>query len=469
MPKKRHQSRFSKPQSTAPASLSISSTPGTSSSRSSRSSRRNSHHDENRGVNELLADLRRSGAGGGGGQQPVEIPPTLPPVLRSILQLPEVPVLRPRRPERRRNAGPPPPRSWLSVGDRAAELRKIQQFSKPEEYEHRPLPGAYLPGEGGLVDIILRRFVVDWEFQNSYCRYCLYDLPKHIRDGLISYLSTWSPDGVSITDLKLILLPPEDEEEGFENPDRLPPSVANEDFTHLNLNGAVGRSLKLRELSQFLFPPQPQVAGPQESWDSPEEGGSAVPRPLLPNLTHLSLAIRPECTSDVSWRQLLSFATNCSTLTHLSLAFWPEPSMTPNAKLASFVSPQGRTVQYSGTGPYSHSLDNDWFEAIIVLRRLSKALYGLEYLDLTGCGNWYSALWSTVAKEAVDWVGDWGKITTLVLHPGYKLPDEAGPAEAARYWEIVQNAERIERHVTAKRAGRGRFITVETAKRSEFG
>jgi hypothetical protein len=104
-----------------------------------------------------------------------------------------------------------------------------------------------------------------------------------------------------------------------------------------------------------------------------------------------------------------------------------------------------------------------------VLRRLSKTLYGLEYLDLTGCDDWYSTLWSTVGQETIDWVGDWGKISTLLLYPGYRLGEDAGPADRAKYWETAQNAERVERHISSRRAGRGRFITVETVKRSDFG
>ncbi|KAK0645677.1 hypothetical protein B0T16DRAFT_457683 [Cercophora newfieldiana] len=481
MPKKRfHQARYSKPQSTAPASLSISSGGGggAAGAGSGRGSRRNSQHDDtstNRGVNELLADLRRTGLGGGGGgaiQRAVEIPPTLPPVLRNILQLPEPPALRPRRPDRRRtHAGPPPPRSWISGADRAAELRKLQQFGRPEDREHRPLPGVYAPEEGSLIDAVLRRFAFDWAFQREYCQYCLFDLPKHLRAALVTYLGVWNPEGVRVEDIQAILLPPDDEEDDDQG--RLSPSSANEYFSHLDLTGSVGRSLKLRELGRFLFPARllhSTGTEMKESWDAPEDiSAVTVPRPLLPNLTHLALGIRPDCAQSVSWRQLLAFVAHCPTLTHLSLAFWPEPSLTPNAKLASFITPYGRTVQYSGTGPYSHSLDNDWSEAIVVLRRLSKTLYGLEYLDLTGCGDWYSTLWSTVGREAVDWVGDWGKISTLLLYPGYRLSEDAGAAERAKYWEIAQNAERVERHIAAKRAGRGRFITVETAKRSEFG
>ncbi len=76
------------------------------------------------------------------------------------------------------------------------------------------------------------------------------------------------------------------------------------------------------------------------------------------------------------------------------------------------------------------------------------------------------ALWSSVEHDAVDWVGDWGKMSILLLYPGYELEDDTAPADMARYWEIVQSAERVERHVRSRRAGRGRFITVETARRT---
>ncbi len=130
----------------------------------------------------------------------------------------------------------------------------------------------------------------------------------------------------------------------------------------------------------------------------------------FPNLCFESdpfiLGMDPQYSSAASWRQLLSLASRFTALTHLSLAYWPEPTLTPNAKLASVVSPDGRTVQYGGTGPYSHSLDNDWSEAILLLRRLSKVLYRLEYLDLTGCAEWYPALYSEADGDTIDWVSN---------------------------------------------------------------
>ncbi|KAL2128892.1 hypothetical protein VTI74DRAFT_8502 [Chaetomium olivicolor] len=466
MPKKRHLNKYSKPQSTAPALL------------SSTAARRNgSHHDDAsqvRGVNEILADLRRAGISGSGQRAPDVVQPTVPPAIRQILQLPETPPPSPRRPirvagpGRRAPAGPAPPPSWLSGPQRAegALQRTAIESGAAKDLEKQPMPGSSLPAHGSLIDIVLRNFAIDWEWQRQYCRYHLYELPTHLRVALIAYLVTYTQEGVSLEDLRAVLLPPPDVPEYQDDPG-LAPSVVNEAFCYLDLSRSLGRSLKLRELSDLLFPPQPELVDPQESWDAPEPSPADIPGALLPNLTHLSLALDPASSPSVSWRHLLSFASHLPGLTHLSLAFWPEPTLTPNAKLATVISPQtGRSVQYGGTGPYSHSLDEDWAEAVLVLRRLSRSVYGLEYLDLTGCGAWFPALWERAGEgDMVDWAGAWGKITTLVLYPGYRLSEGAGAAETSRYWEIVDAAKRVERYIRGLRAGKGRFITVETSKR----
>ena len=334
------------------------------------------------------------------------------------------------------------------------------------QHEQRPLPGPRLPGRGSLMDMVLRRFALDWEWQRLYCQYHLYELPTRLRIALVVYLGTYAQEGVSLRDLQAVLLPPPDVPE-YQNDPALAPSVMNESFSYLDVSGSVGRSLKLRELSDLLFPREAEDMGVQNSWDEPEQAPANIPRALLPNLTHLSLALDPECPHAVSWRHLLAFATHLSGLTHLSLAFWPEPNLTPNAQLATVVSPQtGRAVQYGGTGPYSHSLDDDWEEQVLVLRRLSRSLYGLEYLDLTGCGAWFPALWATAGEgDTVDWAGAWGKLATLVMYPGYQLREDAEPDETSRYWEFVDYAKRVGAHVRSRRAGKGRFLTVETCKR----
>lgn len=108
------------------------------------------------------------------------------------------------------------------------------------------------------------------------------------------------------------------------------------------------------------------------------------------------------------------------------------------------------------------SLDGDFSEAVLLLRRLSKALYSLEFLDLTGCGEWAAALWMTagVGGECVDWVGDWGKVERVRLGPGYVLGEgvEGGEREA---WErLVGVGRALERNVRGRRRGKGRGVLV---------
>lgn len=65
----------------------------------------------------------------------------------------------------------------------------------------------------------------------------------------------------------------------------------------------------------------------------------------------------------------------------------------------------------------------------------------------------------------VDWVGAWGKVERIVMYAGYKLGEEAGSSERARYEMVTENARRVERHVRGRRAEKGmgkRGIVVET-------
>ncbi|KAI1434553.1 hypothetical protein GGR50DRAFT_695054 [Xylaria sp. CBS 124048] len=467
MPKKRHQAIYSKPPSVAPASLRLSS-----------SSQSTSEHHE-ASVNELLANLRRSTLNPRHAQPSSSLSataPSVPPTIRHILQLPDSPLPVPRRPlrrdinGRRLPPGPPPPRSWIvpSLSRHTARSSSTRDDGEGGYIRHWPMPGVYKPTEGSLIDMILRRIALDWDQQREWNRFYLYTLPSKLRSALLSYISEFHNLRASITDLRLVILgPPDDElaQYGLEPTDM---NTLNFDISCLDLTCSLGKSLTLKELHEFLFGPKKVVASAVDdvldSWDTP----SPVVRPvkLLPNLTHLSLAIDPGSTPSVSWKQLLSFAEKLSQLTHLSLAGWPEPSLTPNAKFATLTSPvTGRSVQYSGTGPYSHVLDDDWSETILILKRLSRLLYSLEYLDLTGCGDWIRGLREKSEGEfsidLVDWVKDWGKITTLRLNSGYDLANNPSKTQALQFGDWIDEAVAVEKHIRAQRSGRGRWITVE--------
>lgn len=425
-----------------------------------------------KGVNERLANLRHASiAGSSASPRPLPAAaPSVPPAIRQILQLPETPALLPRRPVRQRfdshgrrlPAGPAPPRSWVSgrPGDATVERQssRSSRLSCPG-LSQTDLPGAYAPAPGSLIDVVLRRLALDWELHRVYNQYYLYFVPSHLKPALIRYVGVAAQQGVSLTDLRAILLPPDDVYDEVELGDE---SVSNAQVTCLDLSGSIARTLRLKDVSDLLFPssqsPSSEVL--QDSWDAAD----MVPSPsriLLPNLTHLSLALDPVGPNDASWKQLLALSTKLSTVTHLSLAFWPDPCLTPRARFSSIMSPQGQNISYGGTNYYSHSIDHDWSEALLVLRMLSNNLYKLEFLDLTGCGPWFKALKLVDGHDFVDWVGSWGKITLLKLYTGWTPGEDALPSERIAYREAVEIAASIEKHIIAKRAGKGRFITVE--------
>ncbi|WYZ46337.1 hypothetical protein EsH8_IX_000562 [Colletotrichum jinshuiense] len=461
MPKKRHQALYSKPQSTAPSSL------GASASASSAA------HSNRKGVNELLADLRRSSPSNRATSTAAAAvgTPTVPPALRQILQIPETPPPAPRRAPRfdatgrRVPPGPPPPRSWLSRSSHVT--RAHATAAQRGSHAIQSLPGTYEPDKGSLMDLLLRRMALNWEFQRDYDQYYLHTLPSRVRASLAKYVGVWYEGGASAADLRNILIPPvcEDGEQQQQQQQVDTEGLVslNNDIYFLDLTGSVGRSMTVKELADVLFPQQLAHAteAVQDSWDTAE--APSLPPKLLPNITHLCLAVAPSARGGpgVSWKHLLALAGRLPTLTHLSLAYWPEPSLTPNAKFSRIVSPEGRAEQYAGTGAYAHTLDDDWSEAVILLRKLSKCLYGLEYLDLTGCGAWIKGLMANVDGDRVDWAGPWGKVSTLKLRYGYDVSEDTPIADSERYRETAETARAIEKYIAAQRAGKGRFINVD--------
>ncbi|KAF4977470.1 hypothetical protein FZEAL_6034 [Fusarium zealandicum] len=459
MPKKRNHVKSFKPSSTAsPTAASTSS----SSDKPSRS------------VNELLANLRRtsinpSAAGASQSALPATAP-SVPPAIREILQIPDTPAPAPRRVVRQRfdghgrrlPAGPPPPRSWVTRRSADAHAEAFASSSSrlsPRGLEDTWLPGTYLPARGSLIDIVLQKLAYDWNFHRVYNQYHLYFVPNHLKPALIRYVGIAGQDGLSLSDLKVILLPPSDT---FDADDVVNLTASNLEVNYLDFSGSVGRSIRLKDIGDLLFPAREEgpALEPQESWDAAE----TIPSPsrtLLPNLTHLSLALHPHHASSASWRQLINLSSKLTTVTHLSLAYWPEPCFTPRARLSTVDSPQGNRIPYGGTNVYSHSLDHDWSEALLVLRMLSKNLYALEFLDLTGCSAWFEALMTDAGHDFVNWADTWGKITELRLYTGWTPGQNALPSVQTSYREAIEKAKGVEKHIRTMRAGKGRFIVVE--------
>jgi hypothetical protein len=271
----------------------------------------------------------------------------------------------------------------------------------------------------------LRTMAREWEFVGQYERNNLAHLPTELRMLLLSNIAVHGPEeGVGIGGLKDMLMPPdEDEATGHDAGDN------NEGFYRLDLSGAVGRSLSFKQLLELVQKPAtpPDEDTADLTW---EESITRTLSPPIPHLTYLSLSHPPPT---ISWPRLLTFAKHIPTLTHLSLSYWPVPSLTPNAKTAVVSSRFGKDIQYGGTNYYSHSLDNDFREAATVLRRMASRLYGLEYLDVTGC-SWLQALrWKP--GEGVDWGGQWVKIKTLRACSGFVL------GEQSEFWEVVRFTE----------------------------
>lgn len=190
-----------------------------------------------------------------------------------------------------------------------------------------------------------------------------------------------------------------------------------------------------------------------ESWDSADVASIEGVRqsfdttfiqnpPVLKfsNLLHLSLSLSPSAVSPVStasWLSLLSVTSHLSTLQSLALAYWPQPTLTPYAAAvsATIKSPISTTlprIPYGGTDIYTES-EASWREAAGILRKLSRHLYCLRWLDLTGCGVWFGAL-SWVDTQRVDdvmgsgpclppigpdWNGSWRNVEFLALGVGW--------------------------------------------------
>lgn len=478
MPKKHRNPRFAKPANIVHHSLLSS-----SSRRSQNASPRASS--EQQSVNDLISHLRRTqvsisspedGSGSLSRLAIPHVPRTVHPSLRNLLELPETPPPRPRPNASRVSIGarrlrvtpgPPPPESWVLGSAPAAEHHRdgdlaLTDADKRVIYRLERLPGVAFPRKDGLVHMVLKAMAMNWAWHVEYDGLFLARLPCRVKMLLLSYIAVYARDA-HLERLMRGLSPlfpkqPDGVQDQESDGDATQLQVdADSEVSRLDLGGALGRWLTFKQLtSELVTSPKakarsetrslqlkPEDAVPA-SWDEEETGYETpeIPSPFtlnpalrFRNLRFLSLAHPNQATAN--WNSLINLLSSVSTITHLSLAHWPVPTLTPNAKNASIRHPTHKSLSfsYSGTDSYS-AMENNWAEAAVILRKLSRVTYCLKWLDLEGCGDWIRALcWEGVGPDGESygstdhiWNGPWRDIEWVGLGPGW-IPLQLEDAE----------------------------------------
>ena len=372
-----------------------------------------SHHDHEAtraSVNDLLRESRRlqlRDQSVSSSSSPVSA--SVPPQVRQVLDLPAPRAPRPRpqifRPARNERGpsrirtvpGPPPPKSWLihsrHAPSSAAEnvtrtLRRLETSST--------LPGQSFPRPGSLQHYTLKELAVNWEWHADYDAAYLREIPTSLREALLSYIAVYNDD-VERNPLRILFgTNVQSEDESVDLETRL-------EVKRLDLSGSIGSWTRLKQIEKDLVANATTVASNDDdvpdSWDVEDSLPISVqPGLRFGNLKHLSLALKhPPATSttSASWQALLQLCTHLPTLESLSLAHWPYPTYTPVAS-RTYVRPSAAygsvPVIYGGSNMYS-AIDRDFREPAGILRSLSQKLHSLVWLDLTGCGEWWGALY----------------------------------------------------------------------------
>ncbi|KAL9111207.1 MAG: hypothetical protein Q9227_004284 [Pyrenula ochraceoflavens] len=492
MPKKHNKSIAIKPKNTPHSSLKATQEPDQSHGRQSSSNQAAASGSSS--VNDLISHLRHTqltNEPDSPSRQSVCWKPTrtVHPSLRNLLDVPDTPPPRPRPGARsapglrvRRIPGPAPPESWLSGSIHAPEdVRNRDRISVEHATQKRwrhgtyTLPEASFPPKGSLMESITKRMAKNWAFHLDYDGLWLATLSTKLKWCLLSYISqdimTFGAANGWQTTL-MTLWPREEDAKAFLEFTGVQVIDDAEDVRRLDLSGAIGTWLTVRTLIKQLQISRQRLSDSvptainttsssgtvdahkvPDSWDDDQdepETSNNLPEPMKPpstlrfsNLTHLSLALSPadhqQSTMAASWSSLLSLASHLSTLTSLSLAYWPIPTVTPhaaasNARMRNPVSRSLPLVQYGATDQYAE-FENEWSEAANILRKLSRRLYCLRWLDLSGCGTWWGALkWEGSSREVYDsasstspprvkygpeWNGGWRSLGFIGLDIGW--------------------------------------------------
>ena len=431
-------------------------------------------NDSGPSVNDLL---RRSRQESGTASRTTSITASVPPHVREVLNLPAPqspnPCAGPRwtGPSRqRRIPGPPPPRSWLIDSRHAPpEARFSSQDYSTSRIQVHPaiLPGATFPEPRSLQHLALRAIAAQWDWHAEFDGSYMGMLPTSIKQTLLTYINVYGL-GVRVNPFRLLFMLDEDVDSCGE-------------VTRLDLTGAVGTWATLKRLEKDLTPAENQAAvsvNQQDSsitasWDdeaNQEDWSSTIidqPSPSATSsffgLKHLSLALTPG--SSGSWKDLLQLVPKVPTIVSLSLAYWPQPTYTPRAAATRATikqSPSSPITVFGGSNMYS-ALDNDWREAAGILRHLSRTMYCLQWLDLTGCGDWYDAfLWESEDAAGPEWNGSWRGVEHVSLGVGWDpvSPDEQvaeSLSDSNSTWSIETERKKylhwkdVEKHATISR------------------
>lgn len=329
---------------------------------------------------------------------------SVPPELRGILGVPESAPPKPkagiriRDRDRMRAPGPAPPKSWLgftpasqptltvkggkrkgkkavSVASERNRPGQLSRFSRLLGGDDRP---------SGLLHLTMKRLAEQWNLLDEEDFPALVDVPLRLRLRLLSYIGYYGPpiDAAALQAL----------------------TQGSDPLTRLDLGGLAGHApLTLKKLIRVLEPQNPARDGRGDnvldSWDADVTVEAALtPQPTISrfaNLTHLCLSDPPPIAP---WRDLLSLSKQVPQLTHLSLAYWPRPTLTPHLATATVSSQHSPDVRAGGSHFYS-AVDQDFFEPASLLRQLSCNLLCLQWLDLEECAEWMPAL-ATLAAAA---------------------------------------------------------------------
>lgn len=331
---------------------------------------------------------------------------SVPPELRGILGFQESAPpkakagIRVRDRERMRTPGPAPPKSWLYRSEASTPIlttrggkRKGKKAVSATQERNRPdqhLRFARLLGTDGsppgLQHLTLKRLAEQWDLLDEDDLPALIDIPLRLRLRLLSYLGCYGPpiDAVALRAL----------------------TQGDDPLVYLDLGGLAGhapltmrRLLRVVEPAKQLTATSAQIDDLLDSWDVEESLHAALAwQPSLSRfsgLTHLCLSHPPPTAS---WRDLLSLSKHVPKLTHLSLAHWPRPTLTPHLTTVTISSQHSPDIRAGGSHYYS-DLDEDFAEPASLLRQLSGNLLCLQWLDLEGCAEWVPAL-ATLAAAA---------------------------------------------------------------------